>query len=503
MSLLTLTASWLPISSWMMARRSTYLKNTDPLPASIEKHIVELGFQTSGAYIDWCWQNGFEGSIEKSKADMQEELAHVQEIARRREEHARLHRNPQKFLTAACAGDITSDEIDRPLFKLACAEIEQSNESQDSRASLSEFLVSLVKPAGDLMFQTVAGYDDVPYMRGLVKMHDRKALWLRPIEDWKPKSKNRERMFGELARHLFDKYDAVPRFMDSVWLRTGGKSWRYRDWFVHIGRGHNLRKAKTPMPLTKKMAHHFLQAPDDYTVEQALRWGQLSALGASRAMIDAIIATRIGRTFEDEEFWFSVMRFFTANPMLDPRQVGPIVDYLYDQKYQTRDIQIGPGQFATQAPPQPGLSMSGRTVPTLLRQVDEWHRELGQLKRMGMGTYEPAAFEGYKATRRTPGGPIVWTIRQLRTPDQLHAEGEAMMHCVASYHWSCAEGYCTIWSLVASGQTIERRQTIEVDRNDTIVQCRGHLNRDPTSEEWSIVQAWADEVGLRVSSYLK
>ena len=56
----------------------------------------------------------------------------------------------------------------------------------------------------------------------------------------------------------------------------------YQDWFLHIGRGENIRKAAgLPVPLTKMMAHHFLLAPDGCTIVQAIRWGQLCGIGAT------------------------------------------------------------------------------------------------------------------------------------------------------------------------------------------------------------------------------
>ena len=262
-----------------MARRPIYLRETDPVPTSIERHMLQLGFRESPAYFEWCRANGFEGGVDKSSADLLEECEAFEALAAKREKHNRLHKNPKAFLEAVCAGELTSAEIDRPNFKRTAAEIEASNEAAESRASLLEMLLTLIKH-DDLTFEATGRQDDTPFVRGLIKMHDRKALWLRPLEDWKPKSKNRERRFGELAGHLFDKFGDVPRFMESVWLRNDQPSWRYRDWFVHLGRGHNLRTAKTPVPLTKKMVHHFLQAPDDYNVEQAVRWGQMHALGA-------------------------------------------------------------------------------------------------------------------------------------------------------------------------------------------------------------------------------
>ena len=486
-----------------MARRPAYLQSLDPVSKTLERHMLDLGFIRTRDYFDWCWANGFDGTIEKSRSDLQEELEAFEVIQIKRTAQARLHKTPKLFLEAVCNGELSSDEIDRPNFKAAASEIEASREDEDYRKFLLNFLLSLIKQ-DDLLFQSVPGRGETPFIRGLIKMHDRKALWLRPLDEWKAKSKNSERKFGELACHLFDQYGDVPRFMESVWLRSDRKSWRYRDWFIHLGRGHNLRTAKSPISLTKKMAHQFLKAPDDYSVEQAIRWGQLKALGAHENAIHSINATRLGRSFENEEFWFSVLRFITDNPMLDPRQIGPMVDFLQNQKSEAVEFEVEPGVWRNEPPAQPGLSMAGRTVATLMRQVSEWHNNLGRMRYLPEGTYEKPQFEGFSVARGSGNSKIYWSIRQLRNAKDLQIEGDELNHCVASYHWSCAKGDCTIWSLSRSidGKSYERCQTIEVNKNGVITQCRGLANRDPSSDEWSIVNSWAGEANLKISTYL-
>lgn len=464
--------------------------------------MTAMGFVQSRAYFDWCWENGFAASFEKSRSDLQEERAAFDAALEQKKKQSRLHKTPKAFLQAVCRGEVTSEEIDRPNYKRTAAEIEASNEAGESRDSLLEMLLKLLKH-DELIFGSVPG-NDTPFIRGLIKLHDRKALWLRPLEEWKPKSKNPLRQFGEMTHHLFDKFGDVPSFMEAVWLRNDRPSWRYRDWYVHLGRGHNLRTAKSPVNLTKKMAHEFQSAPHDYTVEQAIRWGQLRALGAAPNTINAVAATRLGRSFANEEFWFTVLRFIAENPMLDPRQIGPLIDYLQNQRFEPMEAEVAPGEWRQEPPPQPGLSMRGRSVDTLLRQVDAWHKALGRLRGLPATAYAKATFDGLALEKKIQGRKTRWVIRQLRRAKDLQLEGEALRHCVASYHWSCARGDCTIWSLSKSSgdEPFERRQTIEVDKNRVIVQCRGLANRDPSSEEWSVVNAWAREAELQVSKYL-
>ena len=179
-----------------------------------------------------------------------------------------------------------------------------------------------------------------------------------------------------MVRHLLALYD-VPAFMDSAWFTQT----RTQLWFRHIGRGGNLRTAKRlPFRITKKMAHYFLQAPADYTVEQAIRWGQVHGLGGSARVAHGLRGTLLGRRFGHEQFWGTVIRFFVDNPMLDAVHYGPIIDYIQHQKYEGTEVFVRPGVTRTEPPPHPGFSMSNRGATTLLRQVDLMASAIGQRK---------------------------------------------------------------------------------------------------------------------------
>lgn len=486
-----------------MARRPFQLIEEDDIPRPIKVHIAAMRFINLHAYLEWCLENGFEANINKSKSDLQEEHDAFEQREREIAKQSRLHKNPKVFLTALCQRKVHSDNLVRPAFKTVAEEVETHIKEPETRLAFLDMLLALLRHK-DLIFETVPDDHFTPFIRGLIKLHDRKALWLRPLEEWKPKSKNPLRKFGELTHHLFDEFGDVPRFMEAVWLRVDRPSWRYRDWYVHLGRGNNLRKAKSPVPLTKKMAHYFLTAPDDYTAEQAIRWGQLKSLGLNTASIDAVAATRLSQSFENEPFWFSVFQFFSRSPMLDPRQIGPIIDYLQNQKYEGVRVEIAPGEFRAEPPPQPGLSMTGRDMATLLRQVDDWHIALGKQKALSTTAYNESKFAGYSVEKRKGDMIQRWVIRQLMSGRELQRESEALRHCVASYHWSCSQGQCTIWSLSSSmdGKTYNKHLTLEIDKTGTLVQARGLANRDPDATEWSVINAWAGRENIAIGLYL-
>src|SRR5262249_7989400 len=127
---------------------------------------------------------------------------------------------------------------------------------------------------------------------------------------------------------------------DSVWFRRS----RAQNWFLHVGQGNSIRTAeRLYFPLTKREAHELMLAPEEYTIEYALRWAQMRALDGNRRMVDVLCGTRLGNQFTHNDFWVSVMRFFVQNPFLDTVHYGPIVDYVHNQKFEPQDVFVRPG----------------------------------------------------------------------------------------------------------------------------------------------------------------
>lgn len=337
---------------------------------------------------------------------------------------------------------------------------------------------------------------------GLLALATHHEGWLRPVEAWVPAGENRLPQFASLARHLLAAYP-VPAFMTSVWLKgPTAEARRQQGWFLHIGAGRNIRHADLPLPYTKKMAHHFLEAPDHFTVEAALRWGQVRGLGGSKALAHAIAASRLASSFEADDFWRTVVHFLANHPELDPAHVVPIVTYLHDQRFEPRAQFDEAGGEVAWRPPQPNLSMKGRTPGALLRQVADWQKERGlqgktpnlRWPRCGIGELRHA--EPGVAGR----GVRVWTIRELLSSRALRAEGGAMHHCVAGYAGRCVTRRATIWSLAVEDRDGRRRVlTIEVDpATREVVQARRCCNEGPNPKDREILGLWAQREGLTV-----
>lgn len=475
------------------------------------RHLRDLGHSAEHTYLAWCREVGVDASLEKSATQRQYEVELLAQRKAAAAARVRLHHNPRKFLENICAGHIEPGEVTRPGWHDVAVAISRSPKDGEARESLAAFLLHLERHS-DLVFGSArVGHQNTLYMDALLHLHRRRGQWLRDPFAWRASSHNVSKQFSSLLRHLLAHYE-VPAFMDTAWLRGDKGAYRFRDWFIHIALGKNIRTAKTPYPLTKMIAHHFIQAPDNASIEGALMIADVKALGGSARLALALMATRLGATLEGDAerraFWLSVYRFFIANPMLDLRHAGPIVDFLFFQKFETQEVLVGPGQVEVRQPPQPNLSMARRTAEALLRQVEAWHGDLRKHSSKEQRFWKSSGIRGL--TLRTgpkddPAQQTFWTLRELLSSQELQDEGRRLKHCVASYVGSCAAGRCSIWSMqrrYGDEERVEPVLTIEVDGKGVVTQARGRANRWPTPQENSVLQTWMSGAGLKPGPYL-
>ena len=326
----------------------------------------------------------------------------------------------------------------------------------------------------------------------------------RPVRDWPGSAGSFHRVLASLARHLFVRYE-VPAFLASVWLGDDGAFARAkRRWYIAHGNGRRFRDLDLPMSMTRRMESLFLASPDHLTVEQAMRRAELTALGASPALADAVLATRLGRDLRNGAFWRTVIAFFVkVDADLDPATVGPIVDFLQAVRHERVEVLTETGP-AVLPPPRPDFSMKGRTLPSLLRRVERWHESLGGADvghyRWARSRYRPMVYEDRAPDPDTP--PVRWELVELTSGDQLRREGTVLRHCVASYAGLCARGRSRIWSLRRRNARGDLRTvlTIEIDpAANAVVQARGLRNRPASGRLLSMLREWAHRENLRMS----
>ncbi len=469
-----------------MARKSKIRKTQDHdrLERAM-KFARALNFNSLEAYQEWCILQGFSIELDKSKGQLEREMQRFVLKKHKREG------NTRNIIQKIYSRQIKYRDLNNEILKIISDGFKRIN----NKKLLLDVLLSLEEKT------KLLNYED--YTRGVISFVFDFHLWLRPYGQWEQKSRNAGRQFSSLSRFLFAKYE-VPIFMDRVWQKDEKVP---KGWFIHIGQGKNIRFAKSlPIKMTKKMAHSFLQAPDSYSVNAAFRWAQVHALGGNKAIADAVVATRLSRAFNDDDFWLGVIRFFIANPMLDTNQYNPIIDYIWNQKYENRIVFIERGVAREEGPIQPNFSMQGRTPDTLLRQVENWHRRLGRETKGGILQWCKSKTPDFRFVegRANTHNMKIWSIRELLNSKELIAEGRKMNHCVASYARSCMSGGTSIWTMgMQDSQEMFKILTIEVHNpSRTIRQIRGLRNRLATKYETSIIKRWSQQEDLALSSHL-
>jgi hypothetical protein len=246
------------------------------------------------------------------------------------------------------------------------------------------------------------------------------------------------------------------------------------------------------------MEHFVRQAPDHYTVSQALRYGETRGMGGSEELAREIVTGRLGRKIENADFWRTVLWFFVTHPEMSLEHANPIVDFVHANKYAGEEVLTENGA-ESRAAPWADFSMKGRTPQSILRLVRAWHLELSEMQANSF-CWGASGIPAYRFVEERPGEDDErdWTIQELLNSGALHAEGRAMHHCVYSYASRCRRGETTIWSLrLRVNDQQKRMATIEVDpRKRSIIQARSNFNRRPGVRSIELIQQWASWAGL-------
>jgi len=357
--------------------------------------------------------------------------------------------------------------------------------------------------------------DTWPVLHRLLTHRER---WVAPLEEWVPRGKTIETVLRSLVTHLICQYP-MPSFWYEVWFRSGHADNRFEDFvnvaravdnFVRIAQGEGLyrlvQEGAFSVPFTKRQCHAFMRQRNANTVPRAIRWTQVEHFDGTRRLAEVLCGTTWGEDVEcprvTEDFRAGAVQWFCQQGMLDPVQVGPLIDYVEHCRGDVRE-----------------WSFKGRTGRSLMRDMEEWHKELAALDRVANRQnlaaqramwaerrspppekFEPSGIRNWETSRKTKDNrtgkqlQVRYAITELLTYQALHDEGRQLHHCAASYAWSVGKGQKSIWSF-SIGR--EKQVTIEVrNPTKTVVQIRGTRNRMPTASEITYIQKWASENGL-------
>jgi len=340
----------------------------------------------------------------------------------------------------------------------------------------------------------------VDALLNLARFHE---VHLRPVHAWQEAPLSWRPAIASLAHHLTGRYP-IPAFMASVWHATDAFADSRRSWVIAHAGGASFRSLPLPIVMTRKMEHIFLASQHHLPLTTAIRRAELIALGMPTRLVAAVLATRLTTDLRNGDFWRSVWLFFIMHAQeIDPAQIGPIIDYIQAVRHDHIQVETQDGTMQI-GPPQPAFSMKGRTVPSLLRLMQEWHRSLGSTCNDAgyawmRSSFKPLVIEEPRHDETKP--PLRWQMVELTSSAHLREEGIAMHHCVGSYAHLCHRGKSSIWSLrIWNGETIRPVLTVEVDPKDrAIVQARAKANKAPSGKPRRILHQWAAREGLQMA----
>jgi len=477
------------------------------LPQDMQVHVERMGLKSVDAYLAWCRRHDFAQRLNKSNREQARESLHAMRVSADEHVHGTDRvRNPVHVVRRLLAGARSGIPAE-----YRCVRSALSHGPRDAfldsgrRKLLASVLARMVEVAPRLL---------EPDSVGLVVAIRIAEHWEDAIatpEGWRPASRNEDRSLLSLVRHLFAKYPA-PACLERAWFDDTEQAAGYRRLHLHVAQGNNLRTAVLPIPYTKKMAHCFPEAPADLSVTEALRYGQVRGLGGDAALARAICATRLGRGFEHDEFWRTVIQFFVRFGLADVGKVTEIVDYIHEHRFGVQVFIDERGRQHEMPPQQPSLTMAGRTPDTMRRQVEAWHARLGRAGGRGNNVrWAPSGIPSYREIEKLSGkrgdrsGGVqkrLWFVRELCSSEELRHESQTMRHCVVSYSSQCARGATRIFSMrFEERDKLQTVLTIEV-RSLAVVQARGRMNAAPSTKARAIMQRWAKAAGLEVRSYV-
>jgi hypothetical protein len=370
-----------------------------------------------------------------------------------------------------------------------------------ARATFTELLHCVRRRGGRVLAAPVVSGQH-PGIAALVNLCRFASAHIRTSAEWTGSDACWQRAIGSLAQHLIGKY-AVPSFLAAAWYATDDAYGEAkREWFVAHGAGATFRSLDLPMRMTRKMEHIFLASHAHLGIECALRRAELLGLGATEELVQAVLATRLGTDVSNGDFWRTVWLFLIANASaIDPGQVGPMIDFIQAIRHDRVTVET-PDGIVMRDPPQPSFSVRGRTVRSMFRLMQDWHRNLGV--RNGGPAWAPSPLRPLvieEPSQDPTAPPRMWHLMELTNGAQLRTEGSALHHCVASYSDRCWRGASRIWSLrVRRGEKVRHVLTIEVDMNRrAVVQARGWGNRRALGKPLQLLQDWSLRERLRLS----
>ncbi len=335
--------------------------------------------------------------------------------------------------------------------------------------------------------------------------------WIRLPERWQPcDSPEPREILRSLLEHLFASWP-LPSHFDSAWYAKGDLKLLERDWYCRVACGEGLRNLPgMPPSITSRALHLAKQAPEHLTIRQALRWGQVKAMGGTDELLAEVLSHRMVVDLSNDSIWSRLLKKVIAAGNFRAADFSIIADALVMLLSQDKWMRA----TALVGLPLPELLNHGInfwntilkfTCENLedIRRSDVRCPKLRSQLHQAYAAFWPAMLgSDFDYGRHRQDGTRNWRVEELTHPHQLIAEGKAMRHCVATYGSRCRKGESAIFSLrshrVESEQHLmERHLTIEVNpRSRRVVQVRGRRDKRVHPGEFEAFRQWLKKFQL-------
>lgn len=296
--------------------------------------------------------------------------------------------------------------------------------------------------------------------------------FIRDPKNWKCRSYNPEVQDMELLRHLFCKYP-VPKFFFEAFA---GTMFVKTEWFFAVAQGGSFRKYVKDI-FTSKEAHLFLQGPKGSGFNN-FWWAKAKARGIPDVLLDVVLV-KVGTACQANSRLDFIAKYVDQ---LDRNTLSELYDFWMNS---------------------PDLVYEGRTLASMIRLSNEWHRDIAIKKNHQVfASWDGLSIPDWE--RDDEQTDRRWNVYQLRNSKELNREGTVQCHCVSGYHSQCSSGYTSIFTLHSLDKigTERKHVTIQVtNSNRCVVQVRGKFNRAADKSETRVVRSWASENGLQITAY--
>ena len=130
--------------------------------------------------------------------------------------------------------------------------------------------------------------------------------------------------------------------------------------------------------------------------------------------------------------------------------------------------------------------LASYTAQQALAASEEWHRRMAE--RGANKIYEEGNINVVYGPNWKDNQFNGWTIKQIKSPNDLDVEGHLMDHCVGSYAEEVEQDSSQIYSL--RDPSNKPHVTIETQNGNNVKQIMGKSNSDPKPQYKSMVKEW-------------